>query len=612
MCGIAGFFGEGTYSDLENMTSALTYRGPDDHGYFVENALHFGHRRLAILDLERGKQPVQDAQGLTLIYNGELYNHLELRKLLEVNGHKFISNNSDSETVLHAFAEWGVNCFQRFNGMFALAIYCPKRQKIWLARDRFGEKPLFYVKNKHGFAFASEIAALKYWPYFDSSLVESQIQRFFAWSYLPAKHTLHPDCYKVEPGHYLEFDCQSEQIKEKTYWEFCLNPDDQIGNNQELLLVEELRALIIQAVKRRLQSDVPLGIFLSGGIDSSTILAACSQILPADKIQAFSIGFKEKDFDESENAKLVAEYFEVKHHLSILTQEIMQAEAPQILASMSEPFGDASLIPTSKLASFAREKVTVALSGDGGDELFAGYDPIKALKPAARYRKYLPNFLHKFLTKSVNLLPASDRHMSLEFKLKRVLRGLNWRKEMQLPIWMSPLSPAEIADCFANPLSPEELYVDALNLWAKHPEYSDFEQALMFFTRFYLTDDILVKSDRASMRVSLESRAIFLDNDLVAFCQKLPQHFKYRKGIRKYLLKYAATEWLPSKILKLPKRGFGIPLNLWLRKMPSTTRQIPSLYPEKVAEYQKKHQARKGDCRLFLWALHSINHLIQQ
>lgn len=607
MCGIAGFWGEGEQEHIAAMTQALHHRGPDAGDVWCDGAVHLGHRRLSIVDLASGHQPMRDATtGATIVYNGELYNHSELRLELETLGHHFITSHSDTETVLHAFLEWGTDCLVRFNGMFAFAIYLPARQELWLARDRFGEKPLFYTQNRHGFAFASEIAALACWPYFDFSLDQANVQRFFAWGYMPGGRTIHPACHGLQPGSWLRLDLQQGKITTAPYWEFALVPDESLTDTDESSLVEELRALLVQSVRRRLQSDVPLGIFLSGGIDSSAVLAATSQILSAERIQAFTIGFTEASFDESPNAREVANHFGVQHHISMLTQEDMLTEAPAVLARMSEPLGDASLIPTAKLAAFTRQRVTVALSGDGGDELFAGYDPLAALAPASLYRRFMPSVLHGVLRRALGCLPVSDRNMSLEFKLKRVLRGLSWPRPMQMPVWMSPLEPAEIAECFANPLSAEELYADALSLWDKHKPTDDLSQTLLFFTRFYLGDDILVKADRASMMVSLESRAVFLDNDIVAFCSRLPNRFKYRNGVRKYLLRKALAGWLPERILNLPKKGFGIPLNRWLRYLPSPTASLPGGHGNVVERYAAMHKARKGDCRLFLWGLHAL------
>lgn len=613
MCGITGFFGQGDREDLQQMTEALYHRGPDDGDIFVDRPLHLGHRRLSIVDLACGNQPMCDeATGTVLIYNGELYNHPEIRSTLEAAGHRFSTSHSDTETVLRAFLEWGPDCFVRFNGMFALAVWCPRRRKLWLARDRFGEKPIYYIHNSQGFAFASEIAALRRWPHFGQGLDGANLQRYFAWGYLPAGRTLHPGCQGLLPGQWLCFDAMENSIHTEHYWRFSLEPDDSLGDKDEARLVEELRELLVRAVRCRLRSDVPLGIFLSGGIDSSSVLAAASRVLEPGHIDAFTIGFAEPSFDESSNAREVATYFGVRHHVSELTAARMQNSAPEILSRMSEPLGDASLIPTAHLAAFTRKSVTVALSGDGGDELFAGYDPLAALAPASLYRRFIPDAVHKLLRRAVDLLPCSDRNMSLDFKLKRVLRGLSHPAAIQLPVWMSPLEPIEISRFFDRPLTAEELYEDALNLWDAYPHYDVLSHSLQFFTTFYLADDILLKADRATMMHSLESRAVFLDTGIADFCRRLPNRFKYRNGVRKYILRKALAGWLPERILHLPKKGFGIPLNLWLRQMPPPAAIWPGLHTEEVRACVAAHKARKGDHRLFLWSLHALDGMQSQ
>lgn len=610
MCGIAGFFGGGNREDIQRMTDAMIHRGPDDGNIFMDDNVALGHRRLSIVDLEYGAQPMRDGQsGLIITYNGEIYNHLALRNELERMGHVFHSRHSDTETVLHAFAQWGIDCLPRFNGMFAFAIYNPADKKFWLARDRFGEKPLFYVENAHGFAFASEIGALSKWPGFDKAFDETNIQRFFAWNYLPGSRCAHKQCQSLSPGAWLCYDLQNRQISTGRYWSFQFAPDETLTESKEPELVEELQRLLVQAVRRRLLSDVPLGIFLSGGIDSSAVLASAVQITDTESINTFTIGFNEASFDESAKARQVAEYLGVNNHVEYLTEQVMRDSIGDILSRMGEPFGDASLIPTYHLSKFTRQSVKVALTGDGGDELFGGYDPLAAIRPAFYYRRLVPGFAHRLARKIFSYLPASDRNMSLEFRMKRMLKGLSWPAEMTLPIWMSGLDPAEIGEFFHNPLNARELYEDAIKLYERHRGASGLEQAMLFFTCLYLTDDILVKADRASMMCSLETRAVFLDNDIVEFCQKLPARFKYRNGHRKYILKKALGKMLPKNILNQPKKGFGIPLNRWLRSLPEPNIPVPGLKDGVIDFCYRQHKKRLGDFRYFLWDLQSFSRL---
>lgn len=606
MCGICGFSGAGSETDLRKMNEALFWRGPDEGDIWHDSLIMLGHRRLSILDLAHGHQPMRDDEtGAVIVYNGEIYNHQELRLELEKLGRVFKSAHSDTETVLRAFLEWGPECFIRFNGMFACAIYLPHKRELWLARDRFGEKPLFYIQNRHGIAFASELAALRQWPGWSGDVDAGNVQRFFSWNYLTCGRTLFRDCKGVAPGSWLCADLTTGALRTRKYWQFELTPDDSLTDEKEGELVEELRALIIDAVKRRFLSDVPVGIFLSGGIDSSAVLAAATHGVEATRISAYTIGFREKSFDESSKAQKVASFLNVPIEIEMLTEDDLSGTIASTLSRMSEPFGDASLIPTAKLAHFTRKYVKVALSGDGGDELFGGYDPMAAIMPAALYRKVMPKTIHSFLRRLMSQIPSSDKNMSAEFRVKRVLKGLEYPQAMQLPVWMSGLEPAEIAEFFENPLSASELFADAVSLFENNPALGQLERALMFFTCLYLPDDILVKSDRASMMVSLETRAVFLDNDLVAFCQRLPTRFKYRHGKRKYLLKKALEAWLPPDILDQPKKGFGIPLNLWLRSLPEPGCAVPGLKPDVIDYCYHKHKKKRGDYRYFLWDLQS-------
>lgn len=611
MCGIAGVWRQGAEA-LPAMLESIRHRGPDGSGIWRHEAsgMSLGHCRLSILDHTGGAQPFaagedNDGGGYVLVYNGELYNHPELRAELEKRGHVFRSSHSDTETVLHAYMEWGEDAPLRFNGMFALAIWDKQRNRLFLARDRFGEKPLFWAAHQNGFAFASELQALFHWPLFSGRLHAANVQRYLAWGYSTADRTIFEGVHSLPAGCYLTLNLATGQRDIRRYWRYTLEPDEALGDADETRLVEELRGLLVQAVQRRLASDVPLGLFLSGGVDSSAVLAAMTRLLPPDRIHAFSIGFEEQSFDESSYAAEVAQYFGIRHHIRRLELSAAQEEVRQLLPRTGDPLGDGSLLPTALLSRFTREAVTVALSGDGGDELFAGYDPFRALLPAMWYRRCMPRPLHQLLRHIMELVPTSDANMSLDFKIRRFLRGLSYRRSLWLPIWMSPVEPLEMGDLFDVPLSPEELYADQLTTWERNRHLSLPEQAQAFFVEHYLSGDILVKTDRASMLSSLESRAVFLDNDIADFSRRLPFRFKIRQGVTKYILKKALAGWLPESIINRPKKGFGIPLNLWLRSLPQPAfpqMHCPWMHPEGIRQRYMAQQRRRGDHRLFLWA----------
>ena len=617
MCGIAGFIGFGSAEDLRRMTGALAHRGPDGSGEWMapEAPVFLGHRRLSIIDLEGGAQPMWDAAGeIGIVYNGEVYNHVELRRELEAAGHRFRSSHSDTEVLIHGYRQWGEDLPARLNGMFAFAIYDRPRRRLFLARDRFGEKPLYFYRTPGRFAFASELTALLRHEGIPADLHEPAIQKLFAWGFVPAPNALYRHCRKLPGGTSLVYRLDDDSLEERSYWKFRLEPDESLTDRDVPRLVEELRSLLLASVRRRLMSDVPLGLFLSGGIDSGTVLAAATQALPPEQLSTFTIGFTEQSFDESPYAREMAAHFGVRHHERILDLDASRGLLGDVLRRLDEPLGDASILPTYMLSRFTREHVTVALSGDGGDELFAGYDPFKALTPAAIYAGLVPRGLHRGFRKLAELLPYSNRNMSLDFKLRRTLKGLSWPAQYWNPVWMSPADPDMIAEIFQKPLRADELYEEALALW-DGSRGSLLDRSLEFYTNFYLPDDILTKVDRASMMVSLESRAVFLDNDLAEFCRRLPGRFKMRGGSRKWLLKKALNGWLPDSALARPKKGFGIPLAKWLRQWPCPDFNGPgadrmSMFKPSVLErFWQRHASGEAEERLLLFtSLAFANH----
>ncbi len=614
MCGIVGFTGRGDRNDLAAMCAAVSHRGPDGLGTFVDDdeRIYLGHRRLAILDLEGGHQPMwNETFNVGVVFNGEIYNHDELREWLIRKGHVFRSHHSDTEVLVHGYEEWGTGLPERLNGMFAFAIYDKRRREVFCARDRFGEKP-FYYAHKPGFlAFGSEINAVTRHPSVDTALDLVALRKYFAYGYIPAPHALCQGCRKLPGGHSLTYDLARGTIEIKCYWRFRLTPDAGLQDSDEPTLIEELRHLLSQAVRRRLISDRPLGIFLSGGVDSGTVLAMAAQYLDQSAIRTFTVGFTEPTFDESGHARTVARAFGTDHHERMLDLHGASMLVPEVLARLGEPLGDPSILPTYLLSAFTREHVTVALSGDGGDELFAGYDPFAALGPASLYSKIVPAGLHRGVRRLADLLPLSDRSMSLDFKLRRTLMGLSYPASIWNPVWMSPVEPRDMAALFEEPVRAEELYSEAITLWDESADSSLIDRSLEFFTNFYLQDDILTKVDRASMMVSLETRAVFLDNDLVTFCQRLPHRFKMRGGIRKYLLKKAVSRDLPAEVTSRPKKGFGVPIAEWIRNMrPSPATPVAGMRSETVDTWCEQHRERSRDHRIFLWSWLSLQHVM--
>lgn len=611
MCGIAGFVGPEDPAALKAMSNALFHRGPDGHGFLSDQGrrVHLAHRRLAILDIQGGAQPMTTADGgLTVSFNGEIYNHRALRAELEARGRRFVTSHSDTEVLLHGWAEWGSGLLLKLNGMFAFALLDRTNEKLILARDRFGEKPLFWTLRNGVFVFASELGALIKHPALSGVSVDHlAIQKLFAHSFTPGVNTPLAGVRKVKQGSFLEIDlsrassASPPEPVERIYWSFSIIPDDPPAGSEDDW-AEIIDELLGKAVGARMESDVPLGLFLSGGVDSSAILAHAADYRDPKTIDAFSIGFTERSFDESSYAEFMAAQIGCRWHSKIYDLDAARSELVPLLRRIDEPMGDSSILPTSKLCSFTAQSVRVALSGDGGDELFAGYDPFKILKLARIYQTIVPRNVHRAISMLAARLPPSESNMSLDFKVNRGLRGLGLKPSMWNAAWLGTLSPQEIGELFNMPVEPEVLYEEAISIWDRSNAKDDANRTLEFFTNLYLPDDILVKSDRASMLESLEVRAPFLDYDLVEFVRRLPISVKLRKGSTKWILKQSLRKRLPRDILDRPKKGFGAPIARWLRELPMPESKALNFINETaLARRWRDHAARKQDDRGALW-----------
>jgi asparagine synthase (glutamine-hydrolysing) len=606
MCGISGFIGTGTRSDLGAMTRALAHRGPDGEGLYVDKtaAVYLGHRRLAILDIAGGHQPMWNENGqVGVVFNGEIYNHMELRRQLLARGHHFQSDHSDTEVLVHGYEEWGKELPGKLNGMFAFAIYDRPGRKVFFARDRFGKKPLFYSHQTGLLAFASELSSLVQHARVDRSVDPRALRKFLAYNFLPAPNALYKGCRKLPGGHWMLYQLDEDRLEVGCYWQFRIEPTEHIPAHAEDAWCEELLHLLSQAVKRRLISDVPLGIFLSGGLDSSAILALTAEHVARDKIKTFAIGFNEASFDESVFARRAAAWAGAQHHEEILTLDQARDVMPRVLEMLDEPLGDPSILPTYLVARIARPHITVALGGDGSDELFAGYDTFKALKISSMYHRFVPRFLHASFRRLAGMLPLSGRNMSFDFKVRRALRGLSYPQPYWNSIWHGAIEPAELEELYREPVDLEDIYSEALEVWNNSTSPNLADRTLEYYTRLFLQDDILVKVDRATMMNGLEARSPFLDNDVVDFARRLPAHFKYRRGTTKYLLKKALLRILPADIVQRKKKGFGIPLAQWLRDWAPLFRaqDMPELDQAWVGKKWQEHCSGQADHRHFLW-----------
>lgn len=606
MCGIAGFFGSGDRDTLVRMADRIRHRGPDGEGFFVspDRGIHLAHRRLSILDHADGAQPMwSEDRSLVVIFNGEIYNFRELRAELARCGARFRSDHSDTEVLLHAWREWGENLTSRLNGMWAFALIDFGQRRAFLSRDRFGKKPLYWFSHTNGFAFASELTALREHPAAPATLSERALRKYFGYGYVPAPLTFLEGVNKLPAGHSLTLDLETRDVRIDRYWQYQPEPVEQRPAGIEDQWIEEFRSLLDAAVARRLVADVPVGCFLSGGLDSSTVAALAVHHAGQNNLKTFSIGFEEADFDETRFASEVATHIGVDHQIERLPIARALDILPDLAARLDEPIADSSLLPTYLVCAHARTQVTVVLGGDGADELLAGYDPFRALRYARWYRRMVPQPVHHGIAMLAARLPVSHGYMSLDFRVKRMLRGLDHPANLQLPVWMAPLAPSELEQLFASPIDIEDLYSEAIETWDGCAVSDPVERAIAFYIRLYLQDDILTKVDRASMLHSLEVRAPFLDMELVEFLRRLPADMKLRGGTSKWILRQAAKSLLPESILTRSKQGFAVPIGRWFRdgRIPQPRGRAMATHGFHDARLAD-HRAGRSDQRLYLWA----------
>jgi len=611
VCGIAGVIGAGGLAAVRAMTGALAHRGPDGDGFLAdpERGVWLGHRRLAIIDLASGDQPMEDGEGTVAVtFNGEIYNHRALRAELEARGHRFRTRHSDTEVLVHGWKQWGPNLLPRLNGMFALAILDRRSNRLVLARDRFGKKPLYWAARDGLFAFASEARALFAHPDLEPAWDRTGLMKLFAYGFCPAPVTPYAGVAKLEPGTWMEVDLASGRRAQARWWQFSLTPDAAMERDPEGA-AGELRHLLGEAVERRMESDVPLGFLLSGGVDSSAVVRLAAERREPGSLRTFAVGFDDARYDESAAARRVAALIGTDHHEETCRIDELQTLMPEVLERLDEPFADSSILPTFQVCRHARRHVTVALAGDGGDELFAGYAPFKALGQAALYHRYMPQGLRGAALALAGMLPKSDGYMSLDFKLTRTLNGLRFPPPLWNPVWLGPLDPEGLADLFHEEIAIEELYAEAISAW-NATDGGLIDRTLMFYTRLYLPDDILMKADRASMMHGLELRAPFLDPEVAAFAARVPASLKYRKGTTKWLLKKALEPILPSEVLHRRKQGFAVPLAGWLRRIDpqASGHAVPGLDEGRLARLWRDHRQRKADARLPLWCWLALRH----
>jgi asparagine synthase (glutamine-hydrolysing) len=623
MCGITGWAyldprainasPIGSHELLSAMCNRMIHRGPDSEGTIVNNGVALGMRRLAIIDLSsNGEQPVfNEDKSIFAVLNGEIYNYPYLRSHLEKLGHRFIGE-SDTEVIPHLYEEYDIEMLDHLNGMFAFALWDGRKKRLVIARDRLGEKPLYWGVFDNKLIFASEPKVLLGHPSVQPRLNLDALRLYLSFDYVPAPHSIYQDVFKLPAAHALILE--NGEINIRRYWNLSFKKPLAIPSEEEA--TEHLRELLGDAVKMRLVSDVPLGILLSGGIDSSTI-AALAVRSSTNPIDTFSMSFNEPSFDESSHARRVSAFLGTHHHEELLSVDLAAELISDIGSWLDEPLSDPSILPTYLLSRFARRYVTVALGGDGGDELFAGY-PMYIGHKLARFYQHVPNFIQQsIIGPLVKALPVKTRNLSFDFKARRFIAGLNYKDVVaRHHVWFGSFAPHEQELLLATNIkhvTNGDIYRDARQLYDECDAKDIIDRALYMDTKLYLGEDLLTKVDRSSMAVSLEVRAPFLDHRVVEFAAQLPVEYKLRGLTTKYILKRAAAPLLPPTVRRRSKKGFGVPIADWLKnRLRPLARDLLSparikrhgLFNESyVSQLQHEHELGLADHRKLLWTL---------
>jgi len=594
------------------MSDAQAHRGPDDWGVWSDGRCALGHRRLSIIDLsEAGRQPMSNARGdVRITFNGEIYNFQHLRRELEGLGHVF-RTRTDTEAIIYAYEQWGVDCLARLRGMFAFGIWDHRRRRLFLARDRVGKKPLFYAQFGDRFLFASELQGILADKDIPREVDPPAIDAYLSYGYVPAPHTAFKGIYKLPPAHYLTLDLKQTGFEKRVerYWSLDYEPKLRIGEDEAC---EVLREKMTEAVRLRMLSDVPLGAFLSGGVDSSVVVGLMARLSGA-KVKTFSIGFNEAAYDETVHARRIAERWETDHHEFIVEPDALSI-LPKLVRHYGEPYADSSAIPTFYVTQMTRRHVTVALNGDGGDESFAGYERYLANHLAERMRS-IPGAAMAARSLS-HVIPDSIDPKSRARRARRFLAVASQPMAERYPRWLKTFQdeakPRLYSPEFSGLLnvqgagSPKALYDGSM---PPHP----IDAAMAMDVASYLPYDLLVKVDIASMANSLEARSPFLDHEVMEFAARLPVEIKFRGGRLKSLLKRTFADLLPPENVNRRKMGFGVPVGQWFRGPLRDLLQDALLSPRalergyfrepEVRRLVDEHLERRADHSFQLWNL---------
>jgi len=616
MCGICGVM----YKDstvrpaedlLNSMCRSIVHRGPDDQGTIIINNVGLGMRRLSIIDLSTGHQPIaNERNSVFIVFNGEIYNHNSIRKELESLGHVF-KTKSDTEAIVHGYEEWGVNVCSKLNGMFAFAIWDMENRALFLARDRMGIKPLYIYEDNEKIVFGSEIKAILKHPDVDRTIDVQALNNYLTFEYIPAPRSIFKKVKKLRPGHWIKY--KNNTVYSERYWN--LKPNEKNITLDQAK--EKLYYLLTDSVKLRLLSDVPLGAFLSGGLDSSILVSLMASV-SSEQVKTFSIGFKESSYNELKYARAVAKKYNTDHHEFIIEPNALDL-TEKLIRQLDEPLGDFSIFPTYLVSKMAREYVTVSLSGDGGDELFAGYDTYRAHAFAEKYYSHIPGFIRNYaISPFADFLPPTKKKKGAINSFKRFVQGTKLPASLYHARWMTFLSENERRNLFSKDLQISLAHADNYDFIRRFNcsnmvNLDDVTRTGFIDLNTYLIDNILVKVDRMSMAASLEARVPYLDHRIVEFAFSLPPELKMKGFSTKVILKKTFWENLPDTVKHRGKQGFSIPIKSWIRNElkdmitdlldTSKINQQGYFNGKFVEKLKNEHMAGKKNHSHLLWAL---------
>jgi len=566
MCGINGVVSVNSISQdtIHQMNNKIIHRGPDDDGVFIEieddYSILMGMRRLSIIDLSSGSQPMfSKKEDVVLVFNGEIYNYKKLKAQLEDENIVF-KTNSDTEVILQLYLKFGVKSFSLLDGMFAFSLYDKRNGKVYITRDFFGEKPLYYSMVSGDFLWGSELKSIESQIHLTKKISKKALNLFFSLTYIPAPYTIYEDIFKLEPNSYIEYSINDRKFTIQKIHRDKVIRDKFSGTFNEAKKIT--KSLIQESVQTRSVSDVPIGTFLSGGVDSS-IVTQCLAKSQESKINTFSIGFEKKSFDETDKSRVVAKLVNSNHHEFIINEKTIFSNVNEILENFDEPFADASALPTFLVSQKTSQHVKVALTGDGGDEVFGGYNKYYINNINKTYTKFIPGNAHKLITRlSTPILKVKDDNRGIKFKIKKALDAIDYNNEFYWNIISLGFNKVDLEKLLVNrPIGVFDYYKKDLGL-DKTNYLSDLR---LIDKHISLEGDMLVKVDRTSMLASLECRAPFLNKKVWDFSNSLPDNFLIHKKSKKYILKEAFKEYFPSNFLDSSKQGFGVPVGDWLR-----------------------------------------------